>query len=745
MIPWLRHASAEQAESTAAGGAEGGGGPDQPWHHRVPWRRIGKWSGALLLLLLIAAIGWAGWTVPPWGPMEPPERSTYTFLSAQGTPIARKGGSDAPVDASKLPLAVRGAFIAIEDRRFRQHYGIDIRGLLRASWRDFRAGGVVEGGSTITQQLAKNMFLTSDRKIGRKVQEVILAVWLDAWLSKDEILSRYLSTIYFGDGTYGLRAAARHYFQKAPEALSVAEAAMLAGMVKAPSRLAPTNDLAASQARSKLVLQAMAEQGMISPDILPAIRPAVPHVAPNELGGGTYFADWVAPEAERIADGQTGQLFIRTTLDDNLQKVAIKAVTSILARQGRALHATQAALVAMRPDGRVVAMVGGRSYKSSPFNRVTQASRQPGSAFKLAVYLAAIEHGFTPDTPIANTPITIDGWAPRNYGEHYGPPLAARDAFGQSSNVAAVRVAEKVGRKTVAQTARDLGISSPIAPGPSMALGTSGTNLLELTAAYAAIAGGHYPVTPYGIREPGDPIGPAIYGRNLDPNVRSAMLDLLWTATNQGTGRAAALPIPTFGKTGTTQNHRDALFVGFAGGLVTGVWVGNDDNSPMRGVTGGTLPAQIWHAFMSQADLHADDLPIPPALQASLTRRIEDMQAAAAARQAELLEEQEAQAETDGPSLFHFLEPLIPKFLRPHHDDEPDDAWLQQRREDEQLYRDDMRRRREDQRRRARGDYDRYPGDQGDGYYDDRYNSRRDDRRWRRERDSDDQDDGWWR
>jgi penicillin-binding protein 1A len=730
MIPWLRQHRATRAGGIDADGVDGREGDDGPrpaWYRRIPWWRIGAGFGAVLLLLLLAAIGWAAYKVPPWGPMEPPERSTYTFMSADGTPIARKGGSDAPVDASKMPLAVRGAFIAIEDRRFRQHHGVDLRGLLRASWHNFRAGGVVEGGSTISQQLAKNMFLTSDRKIGRKVEEAILAVWLDAWLGKDEILSRYLSTIYFGDGAYGLRAAARHYFQKTPETLSVAEAAMLAGMVKAPSRLAPTNDLPAAQARSKLVLAAMAEQGMIPPAALPTIRPAVPHLAPNELPGGTYFTDWVAPEAERIATGQTGQLYIHTTIDLGLQKAAIKAVTSILTRQGPGLHATQAALVAMRPDGRVVAMVGGRSYKDSPFNRVTQASRQPGSAFKLAVYLTAMEHGFTPDTPIANSPLTVEGWSPRNYGEHYGPPLALRNAFGQSSNVAAVRVAEKIGRANVAATARDLGISSPIAPGPSMALGTSGMNLLELTAAYAAVASGHYPVRPYGIREPGDIVGPGVYGRNFDPNVRAAMLDLLWTATNQGTGRAAALAIPTFGKTGTTQNHRDALFVGFAGGLVTGVWVGNDDNSPMRGVTGGTLPAQIWHAFMSQAGLHADDMPIPPALQASLTRRIEDMQAAAAARQAEQIEEMEAQQAADQPhGLFHFLDPLIPKFLRGHHD-EPDDAWLQQRREDERAY----------QRRRARDpNYDRYPDDNRDnGYYDPRYDDRRDDPQRR--------DDGW--
>lgn len=725
MIPWLPKPGA--APGTDADGAAPDP-PRPPWlrrlrlprwlswpprvdWRRISWRRVGKWAGLTLFAMLLLAIGWATWVAPPWGPMQPPVKPTFTLLSADGTPIARRGGRDAPVDAALLPLHVRGAFIAIEDRRFRSHHGVDPRGLIRAFWRNARAGGVVQGGSTITQQLAKTAFLTADRKIARKVQEVVLAIWLDAWLSKNEILSRYLSSIYFGDGAWGLRAAARHYFQKAPEDLSVAEAAMLAGMVKAPSRLNPTANLAAAQARSRLVLGAMAEEGMIATASLAGIRPAVANPAPNALPAGTYFADWVAAQIEQVAGDATGQITIRTSLDTRLQKAAVRALTSILSRHGEAVHATQAALVAMRPDGQVVAMIGGRSYKASPFNRATQASRQPGSAFKLAVYLAALQNGYTPDTLVENMPLTVDSWAPRNYGNRYGSPLPLREAFAQSSNVAAVRVAEQIGRGKVADAAKQLGITAPIAPGPSMALGSSGMTLLELTAAYAAIASGHYPVKPRGLPDFGDPIAAGIYGHNLDAGTREAMLDLLWTATNQGTGRAAALPIPTFGKTGTTQNHRDALFIGFAGGLVTGVWVGNDDNSPMRGVTGGTLPAHIWRAFMSQADLRAADLRLPMTLQLAIADRIAAMQAAAEARQLELLEQQAAEAEEEESPLARFFRPFIPKFLRGD-------------REDERRQREDDRRDRED---------GRYPDERDDRYYDER------EERWQRERDAPDE------
>jgi penicillin-binding protein 1A len=707
-----RSRGAPVAEAGGHGSEQADVGTDAPTSRprrlrRPSWRSIGKWSGFAFLCLIVVAILWATWVAPPWGPMEPPRKPSFVYLAADGTPIARRGAGEAPVDAADLPLHVRGAFIAIEDRRFAEHMGIDPRGLTRALWHNVRAGETVQGGSTITQQLAKTAFLSSDRKIGRKVQEAVLALWLDAWLTKDEILSRYLSTIYFGDGAYGLRAAARHYFQKTPERLSIGEAAMLAGMVKAPSRLNPTVNLEDAQARSRLVIAAMAEEKMISPAEAASARLAVPRVAPDELPAGTYFVDWVAPQAEEAgalaragprgagAGGEGGQLTVTTTLDRELQQAAIKALTSVLEGYGDGVHATQAALVAMRPDGQVVAMVGGRSYKASPYNRATQAQRQPGSAFKLAVYLTALENGETPDKLVDNGPLTIDGWSPKNYGS-YGGQTTLRSAFTYSSNVAAVRIAERVGRSKVADTAKRLGITAPIASGPSMALGTSGMTLIELTSAYAAIANGRYPVKASGLAQAMPERGQA-----MNPQVREMMLDLLWSATNQGTGRGAALGIPTFGKTGTTQNHRDALFVGFAGGLVTGVWVGNDDDTPMRGVTGGSLPAAIWARFMGSAKLRAGDLDLPPTLMAAIEQRQEQMRVQAEERELTELEAAEAlDQEQEGSPIGRFIDGILPGFLRGDRAASPDEVRdevaiiaAQEAREKRRIRLDELRRR----------------------------------------------------
>ena len=462
------------------------------------------------------------------------------------------------------------------------------------------AGGVRQGGSTITQQLAKTSFLSSDRSYRRKAQEVIIAFWLEGWLTKDEILSRYLSSVYFGDGVYGLRAASRHYFNRRPERLTLAQSAMLAGMVQAPSRLAPTRNLAAAQKRSRLVL---ANNGRHRRD-----QPGARRGNPARLGRsaitskvptGTYFADWVAPAASKAFESDFGQIRVTTTLDADLQRIAVRAINNA------AIGDAQAALVAMRPDGRVVAMVGGRSYKSSPFNRATQARRQPGSAFKLFVYLAALRAGYRPDSIISDRPMTIDGWSPANSDGIYRGDITLREAFARSINAATVRLSEAVGRGNVLRAARELGISSPLPDSPSVALGTAGVSLVELTAAYAAVAGGRYPgpaARAAGQSDDGQLAKFLARGGALDGRRDWApMLDLLWAATNEGTGRRAALRVPTFGKTGTTQGNRDAVFVGFAGNLVVGVWVGRDDNKSLGEVSGGTTPARIWRAFMAPA------------------------------------------------------------------------------------------------------------------------------------------------
>jgi penicillin-binding protein 1A len=549
--------------------------------------------------LLLVTLLWLIVTAPLSRALEPLNDPALLILSADGHAIARRGAvKEAPVDVTKLNRLTPAAFVSIEDRRFYRHWGIDPRGIARAVVMDLRGGGMKQGGSTITQQLAKTNFLSGDRTIKRKAQEVIIAFWLEAWLTKQEILSRYLSSVYFGDGVYGLRAAAHHYFNRDPENLSLAQSAMLAGMVQAPSRLAPTHNLAGAQKRSRLVLQAMADTGAISLSRARTVASARPVVRSSNVPTGSYFADWVTPSAQQAQDPDFGEVKVRTTLDWTLQRIAERAVA-------RAPAGAQAALVAMRPDGRVVAMVGGRSYAQSPFNRVTQARRQPGSAFKLFVYLAAMRAGWTPDSMIEDKPITIGGWTPQNSDGVYRGKITLREAFARSSNAATVRLSEEVGRANVIRAARDLGITTPLPDRASLPLGTAGVSLLELTSAYAAVASGHYPVAARGLADASAPEGLAAFfhnGGSLDPRRdRTPMLDLLYAAANEGTGRRAALWVPTFGKTGTTQENRDALFVGFAGDLVVGVWVGRDDNKSLGKVSGGTVPAQIWRSFMSSA------------------------------------------------------------------------------------------------------------------------------------------------
>jgi penicillin-binding protein 1A len=552
-----------------------------------------------IMALVLVTLVWLVFTAPLSRALEPLQDPALLLVSDDGHAIARRGAiKEAPVDVARLNPLTPAAFVAIEDRRFYRHWGIDPRGIARAFVADLRGGGVREGGSTITQQLAKTNFLSGDRTVKRKAQEVIIAFWLEAWLTKQQILSRYLSSVYFGDGVYGLRAAAHHYFNRNPEDLSLAQSAMLAGMVQAPSRLAPTHNLAAAQKRSELVLHAMADTGVISESRAQSVRPARPVIRTSNVPTGSYFADWVAPYAQQAQPPDFGEVKVRTTLDWTLQRIAERAVS-------RAPAGAQAALVAMRPDGRVVAMVGGKSYSSSPFNRVTQARRQPGSAFKLFVYLAAFRAGWTPDSIIEDKPITINGWSPENHDRVFRGKITLREAFARSSNAATVRLEQEVGRNKVIRAARDLGLSTPLPDDPSLALGTAGVSLLELTSAYAAVADGDYPVAARGLPAAAAPEGISAFFHSrssLDARRdRAPMLDLLYAAANNGTGRRAALSVPTFGKTGTTQENRDALFIGFAGDLVVGVWVGRDDNKSLGRVSGGTVPAEIWRSFMSSA------------------------------------------------------------------------------------------------------------------------------------------------
>ena len=564
------------------------------------WRvgRLIRWAMLGLVALIPVAIAWLAITAPLSRSLEPIAPPSVTLLAADGSMIARRGAIvGRPVDVRTLPRYVGQAFIAIEDRRFYRHGAIDPHGIARALWHDVRARGMREGGSTITQQLAKQVFLTADRTAARKAKEVLIAFWMEAWLSKDEILSRYLSEVYFGDNVYGLRAAARHYFDTSPERLTVAQAALLAGLMKAPSRLAPSTNLAGAQARGGLVIAAMADAGFLSRARATAVRPATLDIVPVPRStDSTWFADWVLPAARARTVDDPGAETVRTTLDARMQRAAQAAVTG-------APPGAQVALVAMRPDGHVLAMVGGRGYADSPFNRAVQARRQPGSTFKLFVYLAAFRAGMTPDSPVEDKPVTIDGWSPANADHRYRGRITLREAFARSSNVAAVRLAQQVGSAAVVRAARDLGITTPLAADATLPLGTSGVSLVELDAAYAAVAGGRYPVRATGLPDP--PQGWLEWltdrRRSLGGRERAMLLDLLSATVTQGTGRAARLAIPVYGKTGTSQDSRDALFVGFADGIVAAVWVGRDDNQPLPGVAGGGAPARIWRRFMADA------------------------------------------------------------------------------------------------------------------------------------------------
>ncbi|MDH3475398.1 MAG: PBP1A family penicillin-binding protein [Rhodospirillales bacterium] len=574
-------------------------------------------AGFLLLASLLAGsavLGYLALTLPVSRDLvREPSRPSLVLLAADGEAFASRGTlKTEPVALERLPPDLVNAVLAIEDRRFYDHPGLDWRGVGRALLANLRAGEVREGGSTITQQLAKVMFLPPDRTFERKLQELMIALWLERNLTKDEILERYLNRIYLGAGAYGVEAAARRYFGKPARDLDLSESAMIAGLIRAPSVLTPTRDPEAARERSSQVLTAMVEAGLLDAKRAAAARQAPARLAvPADRGSGrNYFADWVAETADRLIGPVAADFTLRTTLRPEFQALAEQVVAEYLAAHGEALGVSQAALVALSLDGAVLAMVGGRSYAESQFNRATQARRQPGSLFKLFVYLAALEAGFGPDTILPDQPITIDEWQPQNYDGRYRGPVSLRDAFAQSINTVAVRLSEAVGRDKIIAVARDLGVTSELTSEPSLALGSSETILLEMTAAYGALAAGRLRLEPYGIEAiegPGEGLGLTQPFGEAPPGGRFAwpreeMLDLLRAAVETGTGRAAQLPYPVAGKTGTSQDHRDAWFVGFTSGLVVGVWVGNDDNAPMNEVTGGKLPARIWRDFVVAAE-----------------------------------------------------------------------------------------------------------------------------------------------
>ena len=587
-------------------------------------------AGLAKLTTMVAVLGaltaagamlWALHDLPPEQPVGGNNESSLILESSNGETLGRVGPLKlADAARTDFPDDLVKAVVSIEDRHFFDHPGFDPQGILRALQRNIAAGTIVEGGSTITQQLVKMRFLGHERTLLHKLREALVAVWLDTQLGKDDIITRYLNSVYLGNGAYGMSAAARLYFGKDLSALTLPEAAMLAGLIRAPSRDNPLQNLEAAQERAAVVIEAMRDVGAIDARTAEdaAARPALLHLSEQALPATSWFADWVAKDATEVIG--KGNMRLRTTLMPAVQKLAEQAVADVLAKDGTERHASQAALVAMRPDGAVVAMVGGRDYAASQFNRAVDAQRQPGSAFKLFVYFAALRKGLTPNDTIDASPVDIKGWHPENFDERRYGRMTLAEAFAKSINTAAVRLAQQVGLNRVIATARDLGVTAPLPGVPSLALGTAEMNLLELTSAYAAVKAGEMPIKPWGVAGFGvgrqtrlQSMGPPIGGtQSLDP-YQKPLIELMLGVLRNGTGRAAALDGFAAGKTGTSQNYGDAWFIGFNDSLVAGVWVGNDDHTPMKRVTGGSLPAAIWKRFMSEAATAMTRTPPPPA------------------------------------------------------------------------------------------------------------------------------------
>jgi penicillin-binding protein 1A len=559
------------------------------------------------------------WAIPD----RPPN---IQILAADGRLISNRGKSGGEaVSLSGLPHFVPAAFIAIEDRRFMEHFGVDILGLASVAIESVQAGEVTRGASTITQQLAKNLFLTRDQTLARKVQEMLLAVWLEQNYSKEQILELYLNRMFFGtDGQgrelLGIEAAAQNYFGKSASNLSLGEAAILAGSLQAPSRLNPKGDPAKVQARQALVLAAMAKEGYITADEAKAAE-----IDPNQqvrtvvAGAEYYVADWVESLMQAYLGDIKEDVIVSTTINWDLQKHAEFVVKEAVANEGPNRGFSQGAMVAMDVDGTVRAMVGGTDYAASQYNRAVTSRRQPGSAFKPFVYLAAMEKGYTPETLAEDAPFTYNGWSPANASHKYNGTVTLRTGLAFSLNTIAARLAIDVTPQVVVETAMRLGISSQMDAVPSIALGTAEVSLLELTAAYAPFANGGQGVianviTKIVTKDDGEVLYEAVTagpGQVIDPHIVAQMDDMLRAVVQIGTGKGANLPgWDIGGKTGTTQSAKDALFVGFSSKMVTGVWLGNDDNVSTT-LSGGNVPAQIWTEFMQKAHEGLTPSPLP--------------------------------------------------------------------------------------------------------------------------------------
>jgi penicillin-binding protein 1A len=612
------------------GGGGGGRGPasppggEAPKARRTPLQALLYWSavaGVWLVIFTAAFLAVFAYGLPDTSKLYQVQRQpSISYLDRSGGLVAVRGSQiTPPVKIDELPPYVPAAFVAIEDRRFYHHFGFDPIGMVRSQLYNATHRGVpLRGGSTITQQLARNLFLTTDQNVRRKVQELILAVWLETKFSKKEILALYLNRVYFGGGAYGIEAAAQRYFNKPASQLTVGEAALLAGMMKSPTHYSPISDTARAERRATVVLDEMVKTRAITPsqrDNAFAQPVRVSRTLANQHA--QYFVDWVDSEVRSILgrskeDVLQQDLVVETTIDLPIQADAERAVQSVISAQDAAARGVQqAALVALDGEGRVRAFVGGEDYADSQFDRAADARRQAGSSFKPFVYLTAMENGFTPDTPVIDEPIKIGNWEPHNFTGKYLGPINIQTALAQSINTVAARVANQVGTQNVARTARRLGITSPIQTEPSMALGAVEVSPLEMAQAYDAFANGGYAVKAYGIERIRTATGRVLYDHSVDKTPRPQViqgqpLDYMNQMMRQvlivGSGVGARVGgYDLAGKTGTTTDYRDAWFVGFTGGFVASVWVGKDNNTPMKSVTGGSFPAKIWRTFMTGA------------------------------------------------------------------------------------------------------------------------------------------------
>lgn len=569
---------------------------------------IGLWTG----IILAGVCAWYAQELPDITKKANLERQhSITVKAADGSVIARYGditGDMLTVD--EMPEHLVQAVLATEDRRFYFHFGVDPFGLIRAMFTNASEGKFVQGGSTITQQLAKNLFLSQERTIKRKIQEAMLAVWLEYKLSKDEILSAYLNRVYMGSGTYGVDAASKLYFNKNVKDLSLQESAILAGLLKAPSRYSPINNPGLSKDRADVVLNAMVDAGYITKDEAENLTkvPPKPNQKPSTGGAAKYFADWVVDGLDDLIGTPEEDIIVTTTMDTAIQSTAEETLIKILMEHGEEKKISQGAVVVMRPNGQVVAMVGGRDYSLSQFNRAVQAKRQPGSSFKPYVYLAALEGGWSRNDIIMDEPFTEGKYRPQNFGGEYYGEVPVEVALMLSLNTVAVRLAKSIGPDHIVDVAHRLGIISVLKPDLSIALGSNEVSLLEHTTAYSALASGGVSAFPFAITKITNEDGSNLYYQRRDRGGRrvadsglvaelSSMMQLVIT---NGTGQRARLGWPASGKTGTSQDSRDAWFMGFDNQLVAGVWLGNDDNSPMKNITGGSYPADIWRTVMAK-------------------------------------------------------------------------------------------------------------------------------------------------